>query len=99
MGRRKLLYYNDSPLGVVGATQVVTRIAASALVGGSLARRVFAPTAAQVEVDGQPIDPDDFTVMAASSVRTIYASQVASDSSPAATAALSQIALSPPRST
>lgn len=62
------LYYNDSPLGVVGATQVVTRIAASALVGGSLARRVFAPTAAQVEVDGQPIDPDDFTVMAASSV-------------------------------
>ncbi|MEE2677196.1 MAG: diacylglycerol kinase family protein [Myxococcota bacterium] len=62
------LYYNDSPLGVVGATQVVTRIAASALVGGSLARRVFAPAAAQIAVDGQAAGGDTFTVMAASSV-------------------------------
>jgi len=62
------LYYHDSPLGVVGATQVVARIAGSALVGGELAQRVFAPTAARIELDGSPLDCDHFTVVAASSV-------------------------------
>jgi len=62
------LYYNDSRLGVLGATQVVARIAASALVGGELARRVFTPAAARIEVDGIPLDCDRFTVAAASSV-------------------------------
>ncbi|HJO22645.1 MAG TPA: diacylglycerol kinase family protein [Myxococcota bacterium] len=62
------LYYEDSPLGVVGATQVVARIAGSALVGGGLARRVFAPVAARIELDEHPLDCDRFTVVAASSV-------------------------------
>ncbi len=62
------LYYEDSPLGVVGATQLVARIAGSALVGGGLARRVFEPAAARIEVDGRPLDYDRFTVMAAASV-------------------------------
>jgi diacylglycerol kinase family enzyme len=61
------MYYEESSRGVAGASSVVARIVASAAVGGALARRMFAPAEASVEVDGRSLDRHQFTVMAASS--------------------------------
>lgn len=65
------LYYADSVRGVTGALSVVGRIAASALVGGGLARRTFAPFDAVLEVDDAPPESGPFTVIAAGAVRDI----------------------------
>jgi hypothetical protein len=48
---------------------VVGRLCASALVGGSLARRAFAAFEADLEVDGAAIDQRHYTVIAAGAVR------------------------------
>ena len=61
------MYYEDSSRGVAGASSVVARILASALVRGALARELFAPAAARVEVDGALLELERFTAMAASS--------------------------------
>jgi diacylglycerol kinase family enzyme len=65
------MYYEESRMGVAGATSVVVRIAGSASLGGDLARRTFAPAAARVEVDGELLARTRFTVMAAASVAHI----------------------------
>lgn len=65
------MYYEESRRGVAGASSVVARIMASAAIGGALARRMFAPAEAQVEVDGEPLALRRFTVMAASSCAEI----------------------------
>jgi len=69
VGVRFLELYYSSAMGPAGAFSVVSRISASALIGGSLARRVFAPFAAELVVDGDPIDQRRFTVIAAGAVR------------------------------
>jgi diacylglycerol kinase family enzyme len=61
------MYYDESSRGVAGATSVVARIVASAAVRGALARELFAPADAAVEVDGRALASRRFTVMAASS--------------------------------
>jgi diacylglycerol kinase family enzyme len=65
------MYYDDSSRGVAGAASVVARIATSALVGGALARAMFAAFEAAVEVDGEALAGDRFTVLAAASVTHI----------------------------
>jgi diacylglycerol kinase family enzyme len=65
------MYYTDSRLGVRGASSVIARIAASGLVRGPLARRVFAPFRAELQVDGVRFPPTDYTVMAAGGIREI----------------------------
>jgi diacylglycerol kinase family enzyme len=65
------LYYGDSPPGPIGALSVLGRITGSALLGGALARRVFAPFEAELVVDGERIDQRHFTVIGAASVRHI----------------------------
>jgi diacylglycerol kinase family enzyme len=61
-------YYDDSPRGVRGAASVVARIAASALVNGELAARIFEPVAAEIDVDGERLGFDHFSVIGAASV-------------------------------
>jgi diacylglycerol kinase family enzyme len=71
VGVRFLELYYQSAMGARGAFSVVSRISASALVGGRLARRVFAPFAAELVVDGERIGQRHFTVIAAGAVRHI----------------------------
>lgn len=71
VGVRFLELYYAGAMGAAGAFSVVTRLSASALVGGPLARRAFSGFAAELEVDGEPIDPRHFTVIAAAAVRHI----------------------------
>ncbi len=61
------MYDEDSRRGVAGASSVVARIIASAAVRGPLARRLFAAEQASVEVDGELLARQRFTVMAAAS--------------------------------
>jgi len=65
------MYYRDSRLGVSGASSVVMRIVGSALVGGALARGIFAPFRARVHVEGELLENEQWTIMAASSVRHV----------------------------
>jgi diacylglycerol kinase family enzyme len=65
------LYYGDSPMGPAGAMSVLSRIAGSALVGGDLAKRVFAPFAATLSVDDRAPVHEKFTVIMAGSVRHV----------------------------
>lgn len=65
------LYYGDSSLGVGGAASVVARLAGSAITRGALARRIFSPFQARVEVDGEEVALRSFTVTGASAVRHI----------------------------
>jgi len=64
------LYYDASP-GVSGAASAVARVVGSAGVGGGLAGRLFQRASVTIELDGEPIADERFTVMAASSVRHI----------------------------
>ena len=61
------MYYEDSQRGIAGASSVVARIMASAVVRGELARRMFARAEASAEVDGETLARKHFTVMAAAS--------------------------------
>ncbi len=65
------MYYNDSSLGVRGASSVVARVAASILVRGALARRMFAPFRAELQVDAESFPTRDYTVMVAGGIREI----------------------------
>ncbi len=71
VGVRFLELYYGGGMGPSGALSVVSRLCGSALVGGPLARRAFAPFEAELEVDGERIDPRHFTVIAAGAVRHI----------------------------
>jgi diacylglycerol kinase family enzyme len=68
VGVRFLELYYQSSLGPRGAFSVVSRISASALVGGALARRTFAPFAAELDVDGARQTARHFTMLAAGAV-------------------------------
>jgi diacylglycerol kinase family enzyme len=65
------LYYQRPQPGVASAVSTVARIAGSASVRGPLARDLFSPAEVSVEVDGEPLELDRFTVMAAASVKHI----------------------------
>ena len=65
------MYYNDSSLGVKGASSVAARIAASILIRGTLASRMFAPFRAEIRVDGESFPTRDYTVMVAGGIREI----------------------------
>ena len=65
------LYYDDSPMGPAGAVSVLSRITGSALVGGDLARRIFAPFEATLAIDGAPPIREKFTVIMAGAVRHV----------------------------
>jgi len=64
-------YYDHSPRGAVGALSVVGQISTSALLGGALARSVFAPFAAELCVDGGEPMARRFSIVAAGAVRHI----------------------------
>jgi hypothetical protein len=67
---RWLEHYYAGPTGPAGAASLVARILASALARGSLARRIFAPLHATVDLDGR-IRETGYTVMGAGSVRDV----------------------------
>ncbi|MCP4003988.1 MAG: hypothetical protein GY725_07315 [bacterium] len=64
-------YYSNSRQGALGAAQVVGRAMASALSGGSLAASMFEPFRAKVEIDGEVLEREEFTIMGASGVRDV----------------------------
>ena len=64
-------YYKHSGRGVRGAVYSVAASLGSAVVGGELAREVFEPFEAELELDGQRQKPGRFTAMAAGGVRHI----------------------------
>ncbi|HTO72153.1 MAG TPA: diacylglycerol kinase family protein [Myxococcota bacterium] len=65
------LYYEGDDLGPRAAAALVGRIAASALTGTRLARELFEPHRVAIQVDGEPLEAERFTVMGAASVRDI----------------------------
>ena len=65
------LYYQEKTLGPRAAFAVVTKLASSALFGGTLARSVFAPFHGELCVDGDRIAQESFTVLGAAGVREI----------------------------
>jgi diacylglycerol kinase family enzyme len=65
------LYYRDTGQGVPGAVFGVAKVLGSASVGGPLARRLFEPAGVVVEVDGERLELERYTVMAASSVQHV----------------------------
>jgi diacylglycerol kinase family enzyme len=71
VGVRFLELYYGGPTGSAGALSVVARVSASALLGGALARRTFAPFEAELEVDGKRAEQTHFTVIGAGAVRHI----------------------------
>ena len=65
------LYYEGDEVGPRAAAGLVARIARSALFGTRLARELFEPRRVAIQVDGEPLAAERFTVMGASSVRDI----------------------------
>ncbi len=63
--------YYESSLGVRGAASTAARILGSMLVGGRLAHSVFDPAPVAIEVDGAPLDYQEFTVLGAATVRHV----------------------------
>lgn len=67
---RWLEHYYAGQTGIAGAASLVARILASAVMRGSLARQIFSPVHASVDLDGR-IREAGFTVMGAGSVRDV----------------------------
>jgi len=65
------LYYEGDDLGPRAAAALVGRIARSALLGTRLARELFEARRVAMEVDGEPLDAERFTLAGAASVRDI----------------------------
>jgi len=65
------LYYQQPSLGVRSAFSTVARVVGSASVGGGLAHDLFSPAGVAIEVDGEHLELERFTVMAAASVEHI----------------------------
>ena len=64
-------YYAHSGRGVRGAVYSVVTILGSVVVSSELARELFSPFEAEVELEGEPVQLDRFTAMAAGGVRHI----------------------------
>ena len=64
-------YYANSGRGVSGAAYTVAASLGSVVVGGDLAHELFAPFEAEVELDGERLEPRRVTTMAAGAVRHI----------------------------
>ncbi len=64
-------YYAHSGRGVRGAAYTVAASLGSVVAGGELARELFEPFEAEVELDGERMQPGRFTAMAAAGVRHI----------------------------
>jgi diacylglycerol kinase family enzyme len=64
-------YYAAPRQGSAGAARVIAEVVASGAVGGALARGMFAPFRATIEVDGRRLDAREHTLVAASGVRHI----------------------------
>jgi len=64
-------YYANSRQGAVGALQVIGRAVGSAVSGGELASSLFEPFTAKCEVDGQPLEMQEFTVIGVGGVRDV----------------------------
>jgi diacylglycerol kinase family enzyme len=69
VGVRFLELYYAGRTGPAGALSVVTRLSASALVGGPLARSAFSGFTGDLAVDGEAVADRHFTVIAAGAVR------------------------------
>lgn len=65
------LYYADGARGNPGAAKLVARIFVESFVGGSFARRVLDPLPCSVEVDGDKLGPDAFSLVCAAVVRDL----------------------------
>jgi hypothetical protein len=65
------LYYEGDELGPRAAGALVARIARSALLGTRLARELFESRRVAIQVDGEPLAAERFTVLGASGVRDI----------------------------
>jgi diacylglycerol kinase family enzyme len=64
-------YYRGPRRGAAAAAWTVGRIAGSALLGGALARQLFAPFDADISIDGKLLARRSFTVMAAANVHHV----------------------------
>lgn len=64
-------YYRGPRRGAAAAAWTVGRIASSALLGGALARQLFAPFDADISIDGKLLARRSFTVMAAANVHHV----------------------------
>lgn len=64
-------YYAAPRQGNAGAARVIAEVVASAAVGGALARGMFAPFSAEIEVDGAPLPAREHTLLGAAGVRHI----------------------------
>ena len=70
VGVRFLELYYGGPLGPRGAFSVVAPLSGVGARGAvALARRTFAPFEAELEVEGERVDPRHFTMIAAGAVR------------------------------
>jgi len=65
------LYYEGDEVGPRAAAALVARIARSALLGTRLARELFESRRVAIQIDGEPLAAERFTVMGASGVRDI----------------------------
>ena len=65
------LYYEDGARGNAGAARLVARIFAESFVGGSFARRVLDPLPCSIEVDGERLAKDAFSLVCAAVVRDL----------------------------
>lgn len=65
------VYYAEGAKGYSGAARIVARIFAESFVGGSYARRVLDPMACTLEVNGQPLAQDAWSLICAAVVRDL----------------------------
>lgn len=65
------LYYEDGARGNLGAARLVARIFAESFVGGSFARRVLDPLPCSIEVGGETLRPEAFSLVCAAVVRDL----------------------------
>jgi diacylglycerol kinase (ATP) len=64
-------YYSGGRLGYGAAAAIVARVFAGSFYGGALASKVLARTPAALVVDGDPVSPRAFSLVAASVVRDL----------------------------
>ncbi len=65
------LYHAQPRRGPTGAAAVLTRALVSVAFGGALARELFRPFEASVEIDGEPTRRGEFTAMAAGALSVL----------------------------
>lgn len=65
------VYYEDGARGNAGAARIVARIFVESLYGGGYARRVLDPLPCSIEVNGERLRPDAFSLVCAAVVRDL----------------------------